>query len=53
MRYGPPAPPLLGLGVIFLALGVSGRHAFLGVGAAFFVGGLILLIRQGRASRSK
>ncbi|HEY2932917.1 MAG TPA: hypothetical protein VGK99_14330 [Acidobacteriota bacterium] len=44
---------LVVLGVIFLALGVSGRQAFLGVGAGFLIGGLALLVLQGRSGSSK
>ena len=37
------------LGVVFIAIGSSGQRAFLGVGAAFAVIGLVSLIRQRRA----
>ena len=37
------------LGVVFIAIGSSGQRAFLGVGAAFAVIGMVSLIRQRRA----
>jgi hypothetical protein len=36
------------VGVVFLAIGSSGRVGLLGVGAAFIVIGLVLMIRQRR-----
>ncbi len=36
------------LGVVFIAVGSSGQRAFLAVGAAFAVIGLVSLIRQRR-----
>jgi hypothetical protein len=36
------------LGVVFIAIGSSGQRAFLGVGAAFLVIGLVSLARQRR-----
>jgi hypothetical protein len=40
-------------GVPFLAIGVSGQRAFLGVGVAFIAIGVALLARQKRAGGSK
>ena len=37
------------LGVVFIAVGSSGQRAFLGIGAAFLVIGLVYMIRQRRA----
>jgi hypothetical protein len=36
------------LGVVFIAIGSSGQHAFLGIGAAFLVIGFVSLARQRR-----
>ena len=44
-----PGIAFLVLGVVFIAIGSSGQRAFLGLGAAFAVIGLISLIRQRRA----
>ena len=41
-----PAIAFIAIGVTFLAIGSSGRRAFLVIGAAFIVIGLISLRRQ-------
>jgi len=46
---GAPGIVFIVLGVVFIAIGSSGQRAFLGIGAAFAVIGLISLIRQRRA----
>jgi hypothetical protein len=46
---GAPGIAFIVLGVVFIAIGSSGQRAFLGIGAAFAVIGLISLIRQRRA----
>jgi drug/metabolite transporter (DMT)-like permease len=38
------------IGVVFIAIGSSGQRAFLGVGAAFIVVGIIAMIRQRRGA---
>jgi drug/metabolite transporter (DMT)-like permease len=46
----PVAPGMvfIVLGVVFIAIGSSGQRAFLGVGAAFLIVGLVSLARQRR-----
>jgi hypothetical protein len=46
---GAPGIVFIVLGVVFIAIGSSGQRAFLGIGAAFAVIGLVSLIRQRRA----
>jgi hypothetical protein len=43
-----PGAVFIALGVVFIAVGSSGQRAFLGVGAAFLVIGLVSLMRQRR-----
>ena len=46
---GAPGVALFVLGVVFIAVGSSGQRAFLGLGAAFLVIGVVYMIRQRRA----
>jgi hypothetical protein len=39
------------VGVVFIAIGSSGQHAFMPIGAAFAVIGFILIARRRRAGR--
>ncbi|MDQ2942691.1 MAG: hypothetical protein M3R21_03365 [Candidatus Dormibacteraeota bacterium] len=50
---GAPGIALIVIGVVFIAVGSSGRLFLLGVGAAFVVVGLISLVRQRRAAGLK
>ena len=45
---GAPGIVFVVLGVVFIAIGSSGQRAFLGLGAAFLVIGLVSLVRQRR-----
>ena len=45
---GAPGIAFVVLGVVFIAIGSSGQRAFLGLGAAFLVIGLVSLVRQRR-----
>jgi membrane-bound ClpP family serine protease len=47
-HYGPMGIALFVVGVVFLVVGSSGKRAFLGVGAALIVFGLIFMLRQRR-----
>ncbi len=47
-KAGTPGVALFVVGIVFLAIGSSGRPGLLGVGAAFIVIGLVFLIRQRR-----
>lgn len=40
------AVPFLGVGAAFTAVGLSGQRAFLAIGIAFLVLGVVLLIRK-------
>jgi membrane-bound ClpP family serine protease len=50
---GAPGIALIVIGVVFIAIGSSGQRAFVGLGAAFAVIGLVLLLRQRRAAGLK
>ena len=52
-RPGAPGIAFIVIGVVFIAIGSSGQRAFIGVGAAFAVIGLVFLIRQRRAAGLK
>jgi hypothetical protein len=41
------------VGVVFIAVGSSGQHAFLPIGLAFVVIGFMLIARQRRSGRLK
>jgi len=47
-----PGAVFIALGVVFIAIGSSGQRAFLGVGAAFLVIGVVSLIRLRRSGGS-
>ncbi len=47
-QAGTPGVALFVVGVVFLAIGSSGRAGLLGVGAAFIVIGLVFMVRQRR-----
>ena len=47
-KPGAAGIALFVVGVVFLAIGSSGQRAFLGVGAAFVVIGLVFMLRQRR-----
>jgi len=49
-RPSAPGIALIVIGVVFLTIGSSGQRAFLGVGAAFIVIGLVALVRQRRSA---
>ena len=51
-KGGTPGIALFVVGVVFLAIGSSGKPGLLGVGAAFIVIGLVFLIRQRRGESS-
>jgi hypothetical protein len=38
------------IGVVFIAIGSSGQRAFLAIGAAFIILGMVSLVRQRRAN---
>ena len=42
---------LVVVGAVFIAIGSSGQHAFLPIGAAFVVIGFIFIARQRRSGR--
>jgi drug/metabolite transporter (DMT)-like permease len=46
---GAPGIAFIVIGVVFIAIGSSGQRAFLGIGAAFIVIGMVSLVRQRRA----
>jgi len=48
-KAGAPGIALFVVGIVFLAVGSSGRPGLLGVGAAFAVIGLVLLLRHPRS----
>jgi hypothetical protein len=48
-----PGMAFLIIGVAFLALGASGRRAFLGIGVAFFAIGVAFLARERRGRGPK
>jgi hypothetical protein len=52
-RSGAPGIALIVIGVVFIAIGSSGQRAFIGLGAAFAVIGLVYLLRQRRAAGLK
>jgi len=45
--------PFLIIGIAFLAIGASGRRAFVAIGAAFLAIGVALLVRQKSTGGSK
>ena len=45
--------PVLLVGIVFLAYGVSGHPPFLGIAVVFLAIGVALLARRGRADSSK
>jgi hypothetical protein len=50
---GAPGIAFIVIGVVFIAIGSSGQRAFLGIGAAFIVIGMLSLVRQRRADGPK
>jgi drug/metabolite transporter (DMT)-like permease len=50
---GAPGIAFIVLGVVFIAIGSSGQRAFLGIGAAFIVIGMVSLVRKRRADGPK
>jgi hypothetical protein len=52
-RPGAPGIVFITLGVVFIAIGSSGQRALFGVGVAFFVIGLVSVVRQRWTGGSK
>ncbi len=50
---GAPGIAFLVIGIVFIAIGSSGRSAFVAVGAAFVAIGVVMMVRQRRASGLK
>ena len=50
---GAPEIAFIVIGVVFMAIGSSGQKAFIGVGAAFIVVGVVAWIRRRRAAGLK
>jgi len=50
---GAPGIAFLVIGVVFIAIGSSGQRAFIGVGAAFAVIGVVMMVRQRRETGLK
>ena len=49
-RSRGPGIGLIGVGVAFLAIGISGQRAFIAIGIAFLVIGIAALARAARSS---